>query len=143
MAAVYGFTVARLLTSERWRGSFGDAGAIEIDTARYCRTRATPPEPLSLASKGWGAYPDTGTSTMIGKTMIGLAVVTIVSAGATISASAQHKKLKVAIPKQICETVTANTQNWGKQKVQVCGPTGAARGQTTPQPQQSQQQQNK
>jgi hypothetical protein len=80
---------------------------------------------------------------MIGKTMIGLAAVAIVSAGATMSASAQPKKLRVAIPKQMCETVTANTQNWGKQKVQVCGPTGGARGQAALKQQQSQPQQNK
>jgi hypothetical protein len=80
---------------------------------------------------------------MIGKTMIGLTAAAIVSTGATMSASAQPKKLTVAIPKQICETVTANTQNWGNQKVQVCGPTGGTRGQATPQRQQSQPKQNK
>jgi hypothetical protein len=67
-------------------------------------------------------------STMIGKMMIGLAAATVVAFVAPMSASAQESKLKVAIPKRVCEMVTADTQNWGKQKVQICGPAGA-RGQ--------------
>jgi hypothetical protein len=69
-------------------------------------------------------------STMIGKMMIGLAAAAVVAAITPMSASAQESKLKVAIPKRVCEMVTADTQNWGKQKVQICGPAGA-RGQAT------------
>jgi hypothetical protein len=69
-------------------------------------------------------------STMIGKMMIGLAAATVVAFAVPMSASAQESKLKVAIPKRVCEMVTADTQNWGKQKVQICGPAGA-RGQAT------------
>jgi hypothetical protein len=69
-------------------------------------------------------------STMIGKMMIGLAAAAVVASVTPMSASAQESKLKVAIPKRICEMVTADTQNWGKQKVQICGPAGA-RGQAT------------
>lgn len=69
---------------------------------------------------------------MIGKMMIGLAAVAIVSVATTMSASAeQKKKLTVAIPKQVCETLTVDTQNWGQQTVQLCGPPGGARGQAT------------
>ena len=69
---------------------------------------------------------------MIGKMIIGLAAVAIVSAATTMSASAeQKKKITVAIPKQVCETVSVDTQNWGHQTVQVCGPPGGARGQAT------------
>jgi NADPH:quinone reductase-like Zn-dependent oxidoreductase len=72
----------------------------------------------------------TGMSTMIGKMMVGLAAAAIVASVTPMSASAQESKLKVAIPKRVCEMVTADTQNWGKQKVQICGPAGA-RGQAT------------
>ncbi len=80
---------------------------------------------------------------MISKMMTGLAVLAIAAAATPMSASAQQKRLKVAIPKQTCEMVTADTQNWGKQKVQVCGPTGGARGQASSKQQQQQQQQQK
>jgi hypothetical protein len=74
-------------------------------------------------------------STMIGKVMIGLAAVAIVSVATTMSASAeQKKKITVAIPKQVCETVTVDTQNWGQQTVQLCGPPGGPRGQATLKP---------
>jgi len=104
--------------------------------ARYCRTRATVSELSSFLFKGWGAYPDTGIGTMIGKMMIGLAAVAIVSAATTMSASAQQKKITAAIPKQVCETVTVSTQNWGQQTVQFCGPPGGARGQASIKPRQ-------
>jgi uncharacterized membrane protein len=73
---------------------------------------------------------------MLRKMMIGLAAVAIVAAATTMSASAlstsaQQKKVRVTIPKEICETVTVSTQNWGEQTVQVCGPPGGARGQAT------------
>jgi hypothetical protein len=79
--------------------------------------------------------PKTGMSTMLGKMMVGLAAVAIVSAGTTMIASAQQKpgqqkKITVTIPKEVCETVTVDTQNWGQQSVQMCGPPGA-RGQAT------------
>jgi hypothetical protein len=81
-------------------------------------------------------------STMVSKMVAGFAATAMIVAVATpMTASAQQKKLRVAIPKQTCEMVTADTQNWGKQKVQVCGPTGGARGQATSKPQQGQQQQ--
>jgi hypothetical protein len=67
---------------------------------------------------------------MTGKMMIGLAAVAIVASVTPMSVSAQENKLKVAIPKRVCEMVTADTQNWGKQRVQICGPAGA-RGQAT------------
>jgi hypothetical protein len=71
-------------------------------------------------------------STMIGKAMIGLAAVAIVSIATAMSASAeQKKKITVAIPKQVCETVTVDTQNWGHQTVQLCGPPGGPRGQAS------------
>jgi hypothetical protein len=106
--------------------------------ARYCRTRATASELLSFTLKGWGACPDTGTSTMIGKMIVGLAAVAIVSVGTTMSASAQQmsasaqqKKITVAIPRQVCEMLNVDTQNWGRQTVQLCGPPGGPRGQAT------------
>jgi hypothetical protein len=68
---------------------------------------------------------------MIGKMIVGLAAVAIVSAATTMSASAQQKKITVAIPKQVCEMLTVDTQNWGRQTVQLCGPPGGARGQAT------------
>ena len=78
---------------------------------------------------------------MIGKMMIGLAAVAIVSVATTMSASAQLKKrLTVAIPKQVCETLTVDTQNWGQQTVQLCGPPGGARGQAILKPHRTQKQ---
>jgi len=73
---------------------------------------------------------------MLVKIMTGLAAVAIVSAATTMSASAQQKpaqqkKVTVTIPKQLCEMVTLDTQNWGQQTVQVCGPAGGPRGQAT------------
>jgi hypothetical protein len=86
--------------------------------------------------KGWGACSETGMSTMLGKMMIGLAAVAIISATTTMSASAQQKPVqqktvRVTIPKEVCEIVTVGTQNWGQQTVQVCGPPGGPRGQAT------------
>jgi hypothetical protein len=68
---------------------------------------------------------------MIGKTIVGLAAVAIVSVATTMSASAQQKKITVAIPKQVCEMLNVDTQNWGRQTVQLCGPPGGPRGQAT------------
>ncbi len=61
---------------------------------------------------------------MIGKMIVGLAAVAIVTGATTMSASAQQKKITASIPKQLCETLTVDTQNWGRQTVQVCGPLG-------------------
>ncbi len=63
---------------------------------------------------------------MIGKLIIGLAPVAIVSVATAMSASAEQKQKSITatIPKQVCETLTVDTQNWGKQTVQVCGPPG-------------------
>ena len=106
--------------------------AISEGTARYCRTLATVSVLLSFTSKGWGACPDTlEQSTMIGKTIVGLAAVAIISVATTMSASAQQKKITVAIPKQVCEMLNVDTQNWGRQTVQLCGPPGGPRGQAT------------
>lgn len=67
---------------------------------------------------------------MIGKMMIGAAAVAIVTVATTMSAPAQQKKkITAAIPKQVCETVKVDTQAWGQQTVQLCGPPGGARGQ--------------
>jgi hypothetical protein len=71
---------------------------------------------------------------MIGKMIVGLAAVAIVSVATTMSASAQQKKITVAIPKQVCEMLTVDTQNWGRQTVQLCGPPGGPRGQATIKP---------
>jgi hypothetical protein len=68
---------------------------------------------------------------MIGKMIVGLAAVAIVSVATTMSASAQQKKITVAIPKQVCEMLNVDTQNWGRQTVQLCGPPGGPRGQAT------------
>ena len=106
-------------------------GSMAMSTARYCRTRATASELLSFVFKGWGACPDTGTSTMMGKMIVGLAAVAIVSVATTMSASAQQKKITVAMPKQVCEMLTVDTENWGRQTVQLCGPPGGPRGQAT------------
>jgi hypothetical protein len=87
-------------------------------------------------SKGWGACPENGMNTMLGKIIIGLTAVAAVMVIPTMSASAQQtpaqqKKVTVNIPKQVCEIVTVGTQNWGQQTVQVCGPPGGPRGQAT------------
>ena len=92
-------------------------------------------ELLRLTLKGWGAYPETGIGTMLGKMMIGLVAVASISVATMMSASAEQKtapqkKVTVTIPKQVCEMLTVSTQNWGQQTVQVCGPPGA-RGQAT------------
>ena len=71
---------------------------------------------------------------MNGKMIIGLVAVAAVSVATTMSASAQHKKITAAIPKQVCETLSVDTQNWGKQTVQLCGPPGGPRGQATIKP---------
>jgi hypothetical protein len=73
---------------------------------------------------------------MLGKMIIGLAAVAIVTGAPMMSASAeqkptQQKKVTVTIPKQVCETLNVDTQNWGQQTVQVCGPPGGPRGQAT------------
>jgi hypothetical protein len=68
---------------------------------------------------------------MIGKTIVGLAAVAIISVATTMSASAQQKKITVAIPKQVCEMLNVDTQNWGRQTVQLCGPPGGPRAQAT------------
>jgi hypothetical protein len=72
---------------------------------------------------------------MLGKIIIGLTAVGVVMVLPTMSASAQKKptqqKVTVNIPKQVCEIVTVDTQNWGHQTVQVCGPPGGPRGQAT------------
>jgi len=87
-------------------------------------------------SKGWGACPENGMNTMLGKIIIGLTAVAAVMVIPAMSASAQQtpaqqKKVTVNIPKQVCEIVTVGTQNWGQQTVQVCGPPGGPRGQAT------------
>jgi hypothetical protein len=71
---------------------------------------------------------------MLGKITIGLIAVAIVTVAPTVSASAkqkptQQKKITVNIPKQVCETLTVDTENWGEQTVRVCGPPGGPRGQ--------------
>src|SRR6266436_1520003 len=71
-------------------------------------------------SKGWGACPETGTSTMLGKIIIALFAAAVVTVVPTMSSSAQQKstqqkKVTVNIPKQVCEMLTVETQNWGKQ----------------------------
>jgi hypothetical protein len=68
---------------------------------------------------------------MIGKMAVGLGAVAIVAVATTMSVSAQQKKITASIPKQLCETLTVDTQNWGRQTVQVCGPLGGPRGQAT------------
>jgi hypothetical protein len=70
-------------------------------------------------------------STMVSKMMIGLAMLAIASAATTMSAFAEQRKLRVTMPKEVCETLTVSTQNWGQQTVRVCGPPGGARGQAT------------
>ena len=71
---------------------------------------------------------------MLGKMIIGLTAVAIVTVAPTVSASGkekttQQKKITANIAKQVCETLTVDTQNWGQQTVQVCGPAGGPRGQ--------------
>jgi hypothetical protein len=62
---------------------------------------------------------------MIGKLLIGLTAIATVSLSTPMSTSAaEHKGVTVTIPKQVCETLHVETQNWGKQTVQVCGPPG-------------------
>jgi uncharacterized protein YcfJ len=73
---------------------------------------------------------------MLGKMIIGSIAVATVAVVPTVSASAkektiQEKKITVNIPKQVCETLTVDTKNWGEQTVQVCGPPGGPRGQAT------------
>jgi len=71
---------------------------------------------------------------MKGKMIIGLVAVAAVSVATTMSVSAQQKRITAAIPKQVCETLSVDTQNWGKQTVQLCGPPGGPRGQATIKP---------
>jgi hypothetical protein len=103
---------------------------VGITSLRW-RPRAVPPHAatawslLSFIFKSWGAKPNAGMTTMIGKWMTGLTAVAIVSVATTMSASAQHKGVTATIPKQVCETLNVDTQNWGKQTVRVCGPPGA------------------
>jgi len=71
---------------------------------------------------------------MLGKMIIGLTAVAIVTVAPTVSASAkqtptQQKKITANIPKQVCETLTVDTENWGEQTVRVCGPPSGPRGQ--------------
>jgi hypothetical protein len=86
---------------------------------------------------------------MLGKMIIGLIAVAIATVAPTVSASAkqkptqqkptvsasakqnptQQKKITVSIPKQVCERLTVDTENWGEQTVRLCGPPGGPRGQ--------------
>jgi uncharacterized protein YcfJ len=71
---------------------------------------------------------------MLGKIMIALTALAVVTVVPAMSASAQQKstqqkKVTVNIPKQVCEMLTVETQHWGQQTVQVCGPPGGPRGQ--------------
>jgi uncharacterized protein YcfJ len=81
---------------------------------------------------------------MLGKLIIGLIAVAIVTVAPTVSASAkqkttqqkptvsattEQKKITVSIPKQVCEKLTVDTENWGEQTVRLCGPPGGPRGQ--------------
>jgi hypothetical protein len=71
---------------------------------------------------------------MLGKMIIGLIAVAIVTVAPTVSASAkqkptQQKEITVSIPKQVCERLTVDTENWGEQTVRLCGPPGGPRGQ--------------
>jgi hypothetical protein len=73
---------------------------------------------------------------MLGKIIIGLTAVGVVMAVPTMGASAQQKSTQqktvtANIPKQVCEMLTVETENWGRQTVQVCGPPGGPRGQAT------------
>jgi hypothetical protein len=128
---MYGFLTIEANVAFDAKGFLAIQGAISGDTARYCRTLATASELLSFTFKGWSACPETGMSTMIGKMIVGLAAVAIVTVATTMSASAQQKKITAAIPKQLCETLTVDTRNWGRQTVQLCGPPGGPRGKAT------------
>ena len=86
---------------------------------------------------------------MLGKMIIGLTAIAVVMVAPTVSASAkqkntqqqptvsasaeqkptQQKKITVSIPKQVCERLTVDTENWGGQTVRLCGPPGGPRGQ--------------
>jgi hypothetical protein len=73
---------------------------------------------------------------MLGKIMIPLTAIAVVTFVPTIGASAQQKPIQqktvtANIPKQVCEMLTVDTQNWGQQTVQLCGPPGGPRGQAT------------
>ncbi len=127
-------------------GAFDAKSSVGIQDAIFGRHRAVLPHAGNCigaiefhVQNGWGACPDTGMSTMIGKMMIGVAAVAIVSVATTMSASAQQKKkITAAIPTQVCETLTVDTQNWGQQTVQLCGPPGGARGQAILKPHRTQ-----
>ena len=122
-------------------------GAFDAKRLRGHSGRDLPATPRSTAARGQlyrnycvsplkAGVCETGKSTMLGKMMTGLAAVAIVSVATTMSASAQQKpaqqkKVRVTIPKEVCEMVTVSTQNWGQQTVQVCGPPGGPRGQVT------------
>jgi len=56
---------------------------------------------------------------MIGKVIVGLSAVAIVSVATTMSASAQQKRMTVAIPKQVCEMLTVGHSELGQQTVQL------------------------
>ena len=97
-------------------------------TPRGTAARGQPCRSCCVSSfKSWGACPNTGMSTMTSKVMIGLASAAIFSVATTMSASAQ--RITAQIPKRTCEMVTVDTQNWGKQTIQVCGRLGGPRGQ--------------
>jgi len=71
---------------------------------------------------------------MLGKMIIGLIAIAIVTVAPTVSVSAKQKptpqkKITANIPKQVCETLIVDTENWGEQTVRVCGPPGGPRGQ--------------
>jgi len=123
-------------------GAFDAKGSVGIQGAIFRRHRAVLPHAgncigtIEFHIQVLGCCRDTGMSTMLRKMMIGLAAVAIVAAAttmsaSTLSASAQQKKVRVSIPKEVCETVTVSTQSWGEQTVQVCGPPGGPRGQAT------------
>jgi hypothetical protein len=95
--------------------------------------------------KGCGACPDEGMRIMLRKMTIGLAALAIISAATAMSVSAAtaaspsaEQKVRATILKEVCETLTVNTQNWGQQTVQVCGPPGGPHGQATSKQQQNQ-----
>jgi hypothetical protein len=73
---------------------------------------------------------------MLGKNKIALTAVAVAMVIPTMGASAQQKptqqkKVTVNIPKQVCEMLTVETENWGQQTVRVCGPPGGPHGQAT------------
>ena len=62
---------------------------------------------------------------MLGKMIIGLTAVAIVTVAPAVSASAkqkptQQKKITVNIPKQVCETLTVDTLRIGASKPCAC-----------------------